>query len=137
MSKVYPPSEVRQWTLQQMRDLAGKYVIVEVWASQSERDWYESDWIGGEGFVSRGGRRASTDLSNEPKDVEDGPVWWVLWDYGMGWQWNKDAEVYVSVCEGNGHSARHEPFTESVQNCRAQMGVRGNTLEAAREKYGE
>lgn len=141
MQKTYPPSEVRTWTVEQMRDLVGKFVVVECWSTDAEREFYDSSWVGGEGVVVGAGRRANGATDYPPADVEDGDVWWVMWDYGMGWQWTVDAMAYVSVCDGKtrnfDHGVPHDRSSAADRSCVAHLGVRGDTLEAAIAKYGE
>lgn len=136
MRTYFSPEEVRAWGEAELTALIRKYVVVEVPASE----WYKEhvpeggDWEGGSGFVSEAGFRKSPE---DPSIL----IRYVMWDYGMGWQWLQEAEVHISVCDEHGeHRVKFDKNSirygdngdPGAAECLSTLGVRGDP--AAREE---
>lgn len=124
---IVPPNEVHSWNEEKLQELVGKFVAVEVLATDEERGMYGSTWVGGTGIV------VSIARQDHPKPM--GPVTVIMWDYGMGWQWRDSSEVYLSICDGDEtHDARKHlgPAPEAVE-CEKGLGIRDRTVAEARK----
>lgn len=124
--QIVPPNEVHSWSDDALQKLVGKFVTVEVVATPEERSMYGGEWVGGTGVV----------VSVAHKDYQKpmGPVTVIMWDYGMGWQWRANSEVYIAICDGaeGPHNIQHEPEDPDGVGCLDDMGIRDMRLEEAR-----
>lgn len=122
MREIFSPETIKPWKEEEFQGLVNKYVAVEVPASE----WYKEhcpdggDWEGGSGFCCA---------------VEVGTTTITIhWDYGMGWSWNADAEVYISVCDEHGeHRTKYDYGIPRIEDagdpgaaeCLRTLGIRG------------
>lgn len=121
MRKHFTPDEVSKWNEADLERLIGKYVVVEVEAS----DWYKEnvpeggDWEGGSGVCEEAGVRQAVDRDNKPIEIR-----FIHWDYGMGWSWRPDQITHIHACDKHG---RHDPKDKEAVKCLRTLGVRGET----------
>lgn len=117
----FEPETVARWTEADLQKLAGKFVVVEVEAS----DWYREnvpdggDWEGGSGLCEEAGIRSAVDRDNKAIEIR-----FVHWDYGMGMAWRPDQEVHIHVCDEHDHDAKDD---KKARKCLSTLGVRGET----------
>lgn len=127
MREIFSPETIKLWKDEEYRGLVNKYVTVEVPASE----WYKEhvpdggDWEGGSGFC------AAVEVGTTTITVH--------WDYGMGWSWNADQEVYISVCDEHGeHRVKFHYASDQIEDagdpgaaeCLRTLGIRGATKKA-------
>lgn len=128
MRKHYTPEVVREWTEEDLQSLIGKFVVVEVPASE----WYKEnvpdggDWEGGTGIVLEAGSRQVVDKNNRDIDIR-----FIHFDDGMGWAFKPDQEVHVHVCDEHGDHRKADP---KASNCLSTLGVRGKEVRRGEEK---
>lgn len=120
MKKHYTPEVVAEWTEADLKKLVGKFVSVEVEASE----WYREnvpdggDWEGGTGVCEDAGRKSAVDRDNKTIDIN-----FVHFDYGMGWAWRPDQKAHIFACDEHGdHSDKSD---KKAQKCLRTLGVRG------------
>lgn len=127
MRKHFTPEVVREWAETDLQNLIGKYVVVEVPASE----WYKEnvpdggDWEGGQGVCEAAGFRQVVDKNS--KDIE---IRFIHFDDAMGWAWVPDAEVHVHVCDEHG---QHLPSDPKAVKCLSTLGVRGKGVRRGEE----
>lgn len=117
MKQHFKPDAVADWTERDLQDLVGKYVVVEVEASEWYRENVGGEWEGGTGLCEDAGRKQVVDRHNRDIDIS-----YVHWDYGMGWSWRPDQEVNIFTCDEHG---RHDPTDKKAQACLRTLGARG------------
>lgn len=138
MRKHFAPEVVRDWTEDDLRQLVGKYVVVEVAASE----WYKEnipdggDWEGGTGLCTQA-EIITRSIAGKRTELFD-----VIWDYGMGWSWEPSTEAHVHVCDEHGehrvkwnhNRQRYEDNgDEGAAECLSTLGVRGRKEVAGGE----
>lgn len=120
MKKHFEPETVAEWTGADLEKLIGKYVSVEVEASEWYKENVGGDWEGGSGFCEDAGRKSAVDRDNKTIDIN-----FVHWDYGMGWAWRPDQKAHVFICDEHGDHSKKDD--KKAQKCLRTLGVRGET----------
>lgn len=119
MRKHFEPETIAEWTEADLKELIGKYVSVEVEASEWFKENVGGDWEGGAGLCEEAGRKQAVDRDNKVIDIN-----FVHWDYGMGWAWRPDQTAHIYVCDEHGdHSNKDD---KKAQKCLRTLGVRGD-----------
>lgn len=122
MKKHYTPEIVAKWTQVDLEKLIGKFVSVEVEASE----WYKEnvpdggDWEGGVGICEEAGTRSAVDRHNKTIEIR-----FVHFDYGMGWAWRPDQAAHIFVCDEHGDHSKKDD--KKAQKCLRTLGVRGTS----------
>lgn len=123
MRKHFTPDDVSKLTEGDLEKLIGKFVVVEVEAS----DWYKEnvpdggDWEGGMGTCTEAGVRQAVDRNNKAIEIR-----FVHWDDGMGWSWRPDQTVHIHACDQHGEH-REANGDKGAGKCLRTLGVRGGT----------
>lgn len=118
MRKHFTPEQVAEWTEDNLKALVGKYVVVEVEASEWFKENVGGDWEGGSGLCEEAGRKPVVDRNSKDIDIN-----FVHWDYGMGWAWRPDQAAHIHVCDEHGE---HRPGKDKgADKCLSTLGVRG------------
>lgn len=104
---MFPADVTRGWTADDLEQLVGRYVSVDVPASAGFQQMYpEARTEGGSGIV------AAVDYHWAMEVIT------VVWDNGLGWVWNKEDGAYITVCNDTSHGDHFEPAGEK---CREAM----------------
>ena len=120
MRKHFTPDEVSKWTEGDLEQLIGKFVVVEVEASE----WYREnvpdggDWEGSQGICEEAGVRQAVDRHNKPIEIR-----FIHWDGGLGWSWRPDQTIHIHACDKHGD---HDPKDKDAAKCLRTLGVRGD-----------
>lgn len=125
MREHFAPDAVSKWTESDLEKLIGKYVVVEVEASEwfKENNPEGGDWEGGAGVCVDSGVRQAVDRNNKPIEIR-----FVHWDYGMGWSWRPDQTVHVHACDEHGeHSIHHKPAVKCLRTLGVRSDMKGGT----------
>lgn len=118
MRKHFEPEKVAAWTEEDLQKLVGKFVVVEVEASEWYKENVGGDWEGGSGICEEAGIRQAVDRNN--KDIE---IRFVHFDYGMGWAWRPDQTTHIHACDEHGdHNSKDD---KKAEKCLRTLGVRG------------
>lgn len=128
----FTPDKVLAMTEVDLKQLIGKYIVVEVAASEWYKENVGGEWEGGSGMCTAAGvqnRKAEVD----GKDI-DVKVKFVMWDYGMGWSWTPDSVVHIHVCDEHGN---HRERDKGASECLSTLGVRGREEVAGGEAEEE
>ncbi len=114
------PEKVPSLTAVELRDLIGKYVVVEMAASEWYKEHVGGEWEGGSGVCSDAGIQNRT-AEVDGKDIGI-QVGYVMWEHGFGWSWTMDAVVHIHVCDEHGAHGKRD---EGAAECLRTLGVRG------------